>query len=657
MTDMNLKTLCMLISGVILLSPVPAAATGDAALPGSSAVVSHSPDGTAVRSFNLPEHFPGTAFPGLRETADPSESAVPEPMRGGSITWTCEDWNGSYGAIASSTAVTADGSRIYVGWELNYEHVAAFDGTGDGTPLWEYDLLEENKFNIDGTVQVLVSADGQVMAAGVTGRSEIGGTTQESFVIGLNIDTGEEVWRYTTPPTVQNPDQGEWLGPIAIASDGNRIACCSYGYRQDPVFEPVFITILDGDGQELHRIELPDPANDIMYLNDLRLTADGMFLAADFRMNSNPSHKITVWNLTDYSERASWTVNNSPPQGQIGLSDDGVMLAIGDLQGKIRVYRWTPTDSRGEYVLAWTYTIPPDYYYPWVVGLAVSPDGSRVAAGSYQANQTTVKGYLYLFDTDIGPSSRIQSSNFGGMVTVVAFSADGSVVAGSGYGPYPENDPGYDLIAMDAASGAEIYRMAGATPGSLQDCALNADGTRLTCGGKRVHAYQFGSGGLAYSVALDMTPQPTQTPTAAPPTATPVPTQTPTEPPSPTPSPTPSCSILGCKIEMPSLLYHNGDTFYCNVRICNPDSVAYPGTPVFMILDVYGMLFFAPDFNEFDYYLRDVIPGETIIEILPAFSWPPGSGSASGIHWYAGMTNPSMTELFGELDMVTWGWE
>lgn len=603
--------------------------------------------------------IPTTPEKQVHDVPAPKPDCQTEPRdRSGSVTWTCEDWNGSFGAIASSSAVTADGSRIYIGWSLNYEHVAAFDAIGDGTPLWEYDLREEDKYNIDGDIQILASADGSVVAAAVPGRNDSSGTTQESVLLGFNIDTGEEIWRYTTPPTVQDPDKGEWIGPVAIAVDGTRIACTSYGYRQDPVFEPVFITILNGQGQELHRIELPDAGHEIMYLNDLKLTADGAYLAADFRMNTNPTHKIMVWDLSDYSERASWGVNNSPPQGQLGLSDDASVLAIGDLRGKIQVYIWHPTEGRGEYSLSWSYTIPPDYYYAWVVGLAVSPDGHYVAAGSYQANETTTNAYLYLFETDVGPSSKIQSSNFRGTVQVVAFSGDGNIAAGAGYGPYPETDPGYDLIAMSSATGEEIYRMDGETPGSLQDCALNSDGTRLTCGGKRVHAYQMGSGGLAYSIELDTTPAPTPEPTA---TATATPsctvTPTPSQPPTVTPTPTQDCDVLGCRIDMPAAMFQAGDRYYCNVIVCNPGTETYDSIPVFMILDVYGLLLFAPEFNDFSYYLRDIAPGTTSIEIIGDFYWPSGAGQASDIRWYAGMTDPLFIALLGDFDMVTWGWK
>lgn len=567
--------------------------------------------------------------------------------RSGTITWVYEDWNGSYGAIASSFAVPADGSRVYVGWSLNKDRFSAFEAEGDGTPIWELDLRESGKYYVSGDPQILVSDDGMVLIGSVSDRNLVGTDKDESFVLGLDITSGDELWRYTTPPTGENPDKGERIGKITLSSDGSRIAVTSSGYRNDPVFEPIYITILDNAGQELHRIEISDPDGKIIYLNAIRLNHDGSLLVADFRMNKNPTHQIMVWNMDDYTLRDSWSVNNSPPQTEIGFSDDGSILAVGDLRGNLRVYEWTESDFQAHYVEKWTYKIPPDYFVPWVVGLDVSRDGAKVAMGSYQSNEESQAcGYIYLFETEKGPDSLIKSSSMGGMVESVKFSADGAIVIGISYGPYPEKLPGFDLIAMDTETGSEVYRMPGNTPGSLMGCAVSADGLRVAAGGKHVHAYQMGSGGYAYSIALEKDPDPTHTPSPFP-----------TETPAPTETPTPHCKTLGCTIEMPANMFRAGDTCYCKVTVCNPENDVFRDVPIFVILDVYGLLFFAPDFNDFSYLLEDIHPGETSFQIIPSFIWPENAGKALGLFFYTGMTNESISELFGEIDTWEFGWE
>jgi len=128
--------------------------------------------------------------------------------------------------------------------------------------------------------------------------------------------------------------------------------------------------------------------------------------------------------------------------------------------------------------------------------------------------------------------------------------------------------------------------------------------------------------------------------------------------PTPTPTATPDpCTGLECIIDMPSAMYHPDDTCYCNVILCNPGPKTYVNLPVFVILDVYGIFYFAPDFNDYGYFLLESLPpGSDELEILPEFTWPSDAGSASDIHFYAGMTDRDITELIGEYDMFTFGW-
>jgi len=155
-------------------------------------------------------------------------------------------------------------------------------------------------------------------------------------------------------------------------------------------------------------------------------------------------------------------------------------------------------------------------------------------------------------------------------------------------------------------------------------------------------------------------PPPTHTPTAPPrqPTYTPVP---PSATPDPTntpdfPTPTPSCNTLGVTILMPGNHFSPLDPFYIRILICNPGSETYESTPLFAVLDVYGSFFFAPSFNHFDYYQVNVNPGMVEHVVLDGFNWPENAGSADGIKLYSAMTNPDITGLIGEMDMVVFGW-
>ena len=83
--------------------------------------------------------------------------------------------------------------------------------------------------------------------------------------------------------------------------------------------------------------------------------------------------------------------------------------------------------------------------------------------------------------------------------------------------------------------------------------------------------------------------------------------------------------------------------------------------PLFVLLDVYGRLFFAPGFSEsFDNYLAAYPafePGATHVEVIPEFLWPENAGSAENIIWIAALTNPEITEIAGDIGTFTFSWE
>lgn len=138
------------------------------------------------------------------------------------------------------------------------------------------------------------------------------------------------------------------------------------------------------------------------------------------------------------------------------------------------------------------------------------------------------------------------------------------------------------------------------------------------------------------------------------------PTATPSTPTPSTPTPTPTsgpCDTLGVEITMPDTHFTAGAACNTIVTVCNPNQDTYQNIPIFVILDVYGSLYFWPGFaSELDYQIINVVPGESRLTILPDFTWPANTGSADNIRWYAGMTTPEMSDLFGEFGMWTFGW-
>ncbi len=117
-----------------------------------------------------------------------------------------------------------------------------------------------------------------------------------------------------------------------------------------------------------------------------------------------------------------------------------------------------------------------------------------------------------------------------------------------------------------------------------------------------------------------------------------------------------TCTELGVTLDMPAHQFHPGDECFCKVRVCNTTGAPLDDIPVFVILDVYDNLYFAPDFSDFDYFKSTLPQGASEITVLPAFPWPENAGAASHIFWYAAMTTPEISELYGNMSSWEFGW-
>ena len=111
---------------------------------------------------------------------------------------------------------------------------------------------------------------------------------------------------------------------------------------------------------------------------------------------------------------------------------------------------------------------------------------------------------------------------------------------------------------------------------------------------------------------------------------------------------------------MPSHDFRVGDPCYLDAIVCNATAQQLTDHPLFVVLDVFGEYWFAPSWIKItegiDFFDLDFSIGITNVEVIPLFSWPPDTGSQSGIFFWGAMTNPERTEIFGELDNWEFGW-
>ena len=110
---------------------------------------------------------------------------------------------------------------------------------------------------------------------------------------------------------------------------------------------------------------------------------------------------------------------------------------------------------------------------------------------------------------------------------------------------------------------------------------------------------------------------------------------------------------------MPNDYYREGDPFYCKVTVCNNTNDPIKEFPLFVILEVANLYFFAPSFSDYDNYLADYPefkPGETEITVIHEINWPSGAGQYSDAVFYAALTDPEITKLHGKLSIFTFSW-
>jgi hypothetical protein len=149
-----------------------------------------------------------------------------------------------------------------------------------------------------------------------------------------------------------------------------------------------------------------------------------------------------------------------------------------------------------------------------------------------------------------------------------------------------------------------------------------------------------------------VTPRPTWTPEGSP-----SPTPTPEATPSPEPTATPSCSELGVELLLPASHFRPGDLFQLQARICNPEEITYWRIPFFVVLDLFGELYFAPSWGSaLDHYTITLFPGPLTMQVIPTFVWPAGVPDAEGVYFHGALTDAEMTTILGSPASESFGW-
>jgi hypothetical protein len=136
-------------------------------------------------------------------------------------------------------------------------------------------------------------------------------------------------------------------------------------------------------------------------------------------------------------------------------------------------------------------------------------------------------------------------------------------------------------------------------------------------------------------------------------------TPTPLPNPPPTFTPLPECTTKEIMIHVSDTRLLPGDSFSCNIGICNPTNKYLREFPLYFVIEVLDNYHYGPLFtSEIDNYLdriQIIPPGYSEYFIFFPFEWPEGLGSGH-CTLHAALIRPERGDLWADIDTVDVFW-
>ncbi len=369
---------------------------------------------------------------------------------GGSELWSAFDG----AAIANFTELNSDGTIPVIGWGLNDMRVSRYT-EANNTPQWEYPTVP-NDPSVDVADNVTV----------VTRGTE--------FDV-LDNATGTVLYQNIMPDSL-------YASYAAVSRDGNQaifLAQAAGNGNTSVVYS------VDLSGTPVVNWTKEVPAAEIGNWAGANISVDGSTVVVNGR------YHLYVLHSADGSPIWDNFVSNT--ESPAAISGDGSVIATADNSGFVQT--WIYDSGSSSYSLLWQYRVPAGIYTNWASSVAVSADGSTIAAGTLMfLSSSSYDGTVIAFDTYGDGTPKWVYSGLGDLVDDVSLSDDGKVAAAASWGDYYSANR-TSLIVFDVATGDPTYTVT--TPGSFFSVDLSPDGSRVMAGGKAVHAREFGSGGRA----------------------------------------------------------------------------------------------------------------------------------------------------------------
>jgi len=380
-------------------------------------------------------------------------SRPPAELARSGVIWHVHDDN----SIAYSVCLSDTTDETWVGHNLNVERLSYHQTTGDGTPIYELDLVPENPTTVvvdsaeDVSLGVLAVRAGG--ACTVRGFSDASGTTP---LWTYTFDTGYEI--------IQTHG-------LDVSADGAVVAAVTY---VDGVADSLIVVLDGATGAELNRLQVD------AYITAVELSDDGS------RAVLTEGATARVIETAGMTTLHSFAVSGSG--GVARISRNGLVAAAGGFNYK--AYR----DTGSGWTLAYSGTGTQQWFGG---GIGLSGDGNTLFVVSHKYT-----GYLDLTYRiiDLVGGTEIASTTTSGTGTLqdsvqrAQVSADGEIFAVASWGTQDNAHPEVQVFDRTATLIGSIDM-----PGSPFDLDLSADGRYVVTGGKAVHANDMGRGADVYT--------------------------------------------------------------------------------------------------------------------------------------------------------------
>lgn len=359
-------------------------------------------------------------------------------------------------AICGDVIVSETTQNTFARWQTNTERVSLFEYNGGIE--WEHVVG-----NLDFDYPIDMLETGEVLAVG-----------DDTILKIFSPDSSDPTWLYNLSYPIRGIQLSAMAEEVFISyynesENSSAVQCYTIG-DATPVWE---LTFPGGAGN----LVLSDDASTLIFT---QYGGENSFMTV---MDTEAGD--IIFQTVEY--------NQNPP----AMSADGSIIVNGDYSGYLWVYQYD--DELETYTELWHYHVNGGGTSDWIGGMAISADGSTIACGTLTFVTGGFNGQIYLFNIN-SPTPLWVYENAGDYVIDVDLSADGSVLAAAGYGPY--GITGDEFFLFRRQSNIPVFTID--APGSMFAVDLSADGTFCTTGGKAVHAREMGSGGNIYSIDCDL---------------------------------------------------------------------------------------------------------------------------------------------------------